>query len=542
MSAGPSALHPPLTLPLNARTMATVLTGLLVSLGGLFLVAPAARPVVLPTLVVLNLFVLFVVTLKNRDGRLPVFELGTVCALITGLYATVPLVGFWLGGLTWSPLSDSRLYNFPPTGDQLVGVAWRYVVYFASFVLAYLWLRGRISFPAAGVGVDRTTQAVIVAAFLALGAFFLLVQIVFGVSLNTSYASVREGATSLPSELPRFIQQAVGYGEGVLLVSKLCLLVLLFRRWASPRSRVVLIGWLAFEVITAATRLGSRRDTAMLLIASVLLYDHLVRPLKTWQAVAGGASLLLGLLAFGFNRDLGGAEASWTAANEFQILFGNGCDMLARVRSGQLDIPRQLHFGELLMLIPSRWQPLLPFPVLDPSDWYLDVLDVRGTGVGFMFGVVAQAIIGGDWVELVTRGIVLGLCFAGIHRWCSRRADNLWVVVFYLYLCLWCYYTIRATTFYMTYFVLYRFVPAVALLWAVRNGDLLLVTEGYHPFAANQGYDAYYLNFLAGDRRTMQASDDPDIAWIRETWKTMERDPRVPLVTGAETPTRAGGS
>ena len=159
------------------------------------------------------------------------------------------------------------------------------------------------------------------------------------------------------------------------------------------------MGWLAFEVVSAATRLGSRRDTAMILIAGVLLYDHLVKPLKTWQAVAGGAGLLLGLLAFGFARDLDGATASWTSANEFQILFGNGCDLLVRVRSGQLEIPRQLYFGELLMLIPSRWQPLLPFPVLDPSDWYLDVLDVRGTGVGFMFGVVAQAIIGGDWVS-----------------------------------------------------------------------------------------------------------------------------------------------
>jgi 5-deoxy-glucuronate isomerase len=70
--------------------------------------------------------------------------------------------------------------------------------------------------------------------------------------------------------------------------------------------------------------------------------------------------------------------------------------------------------------------------------------------------------------------------------------------------------------------------------WAVRSGDLLLVTEGYHPFASNQGYDAYYLNFLAGDRRTMQASDDPDIAWIRETWPSLGPDPRLPLVGRAE--------
>jgi hypothetical protein len=454
---------------LNARTVATISGVLLVSALGLLLVAPPARPVLLPVLVVLNLFVAFVATLKNRDGRLPVFELGTVCTLITGLYATVPLVGFWLGGLVWSPVSDARLYDYPPSGDQLLGVAWRYVVYFGSFVLAYLWLRGRTSFPAAVVSADRATRAVVVVTLLVVWVFFLVLQVAIGVHLNASYASVREGSATVTTDLPRSIQQAVGYAEGILLVSKLCLLVLLFRRWASPRSRVLLILWLGFEVVTAATRLGSRRDTAMLVIAVVLLYDHLVKPLKTWQALAGGGGLLFGLLAFGFARDLGGATASWTAANEFQTLFGNGCDMLARVQSGRFEIPRQLYFSELLMLIPSRWQSLLPFPVLDPSDWYLDVLGVRGTGVGFMFGVVAQAIIGGDWLELVARGIALGLLFAGIHRWCSRRAHNLWVVVFYVYLCLWCYYTVRASTFYMAYFVLYRLLPAMLLFWAARS-------------------------------------------------------------------------
>jgi len=66
--------------------------------------------------------------------------------------------------------------------------------------------------------------------------------------------------------------------------------------------------------------------------------------------------------------------------------------------------------------------------------------------------------------------------------------------------------------------------------WAVEHGDVLLVNEGYHPFSATQGYDAYYLNFLAGDRRTMASSDDPDTTWVRETWPTLERDPRLPLV------------
>jgi 5-deoxy-glucuronate isomerase len=64
----------------------------------------------------------------------------------------------------------------------------------------------------------------------------------------------------------------------------------------------------------------------------------------------------------------------------------------------------------------------------------------------------------------------------------------------------------------------------------VRDGDLMLVPYGYHTTAAAHGYDLYYLNALAGDRRSMAAADDPDLAWIRGAWADLEPDPRVPLV------------
>jgi 5-deoxy-glucuronate isomerase len=64
----------------------------------------------------------------------------------------------------------------------------------------------------------------------------------------------------------------------------------------------------------------------------------------------------------------------------------------------------------------------------------------------------------------------------------------------------------------------------------VRNGDLLLVPYGYHTTAAAHGYDLYYLNALAGDRRSMAAADDPALRWVRAAWAELEPDPRVPLV------------
>jgi len=65
----------------------------------------------------------------------------------------------------------------------------------------------------------------------------------------------------------------------------------------------------------------------------------------------------------------------------------------------------------------------------------------------------------------------------------------------------------------------------------VRDGDIMLVPYGYHTTAAAHGYDLYYLNGLAGDRRSMASADDPALAWIRPAWADLEPDPRVPLVT-----------
>lgn len=66
----------------------------------------------------------------------------------------------------------------------------------------------------------------------------------------------------------------------------------------------------------------------------------------------------------------------------------------------------------------------------------------------------------------------------------------------------------------------------------VRDGELVLIPEGYHPVVAAHGYDVYYLNALAGTAagksRSMAATDDPDYAWVRAEWH--DKDPRLPLV------------
>jgi 5-deoxy-glucuronate isomerase len=60
-----------------------------------------------------------------------------------------------------------------------------------------------------------------------------------------------------------------------------------------------------------------------------------------------------------------------------------------------------------------------------------------------------------------------------------------------------------------------------------RNDDVVLIPEGYHPVSSPVGYIVYYLNVLAGSAQSLAAQDDPDYAWIKNSYQS--RDERVPI-------------
>ena len=61
----------------------------------------------------------------------------------------------------------------------------------------------------------------------------------------------------------------------------------------------------------------------------------------------------------------------------------------------------------------------------------------------------------------------------------------------------------------------------------VHSDDVVLVPEGHHPVSSPPGYTAYYLNVLAGSAQSLANREDPQHAWVKETYRT--RDPRVPV-------------
>lgn len=72
--------------------------------------------------------------------------------------------------------------------------------------------------------------------------------------------------------------------------------------------------------------------------------------------------------------------------------------------------------------------------------------------------------------------------------------------------------------------------PGIDVLAEVRQGDVVLVPHGWHgPSMAVPGYDLYYLNVMAGPspERAWLITDHPDHAWVRDTWRQQDVDPRV---------------
>jgi hypothetical protein len=440
----------------------------------LLLALPAdPRAVALPAMAIVNIAVWFLCTLWNRDRELPLFEVGTICVAFTALYSAYPLIAYLLADGLWTPTSDRRLSVWAPGFQELGTYAWGWVAYIAGLAGVYLVVRGRAT--AAGIrprALSGPASIVIVWLFLALVAYFAGLWVWFGVTYNPSYQDVQR-QVGLTRDLPYVLQQISHNARGILSILKLCGIAFLLQRWSSRPARVILIAWLLGEMVATVLRMGARTDTVVLLLGAILLYHRIVRALDFKLIAIAAPALVCAALLFGFARDFvrGGSSivsgSYWAAANEFQVLLGTAFDLHKRREIGILDTPPwQVYASDGLRLIPSQ---LLPVQKIEPADWYLDQIGITTPGVGMMFGVLGQAAIGYGTIELLVRGSLLGLLFALAHRAYTRRARSFWVSMLYLYLCLWSYYTIRASSFYFVYVLVYRFIPTMVFVMVATD-------------------------------------------------------------------------
>ncbi|MDH5523666.1 MAG: hypothetical protein OEY01_06695 [Desulfobulbaceae bacterium] len=394
--------------------------------------------------------------LIRLEQGVPLFDIGFVLIGITFIYSVYPLLAFMLSGYEWGPLTDNRFRTIKPTPEVLGKFALHNLVYLFGLIAGYLALRFKkiplrtVRLP---INIDK-------------GTVYLFV-IIYG--LSTLYFKL---LGYFSGEVPYLILQINHNLASIKFVCSVALICYAFSRWNNLWYRGAFFLYLFYRAYLMVSLSSGRTWFFLTLLASLMFYHRQVKELTLGKAVAGFIVVATSFIIMGFYKvgllHYVGKYSMWTASNEFTSLLGTAFDIYWRkeVLGSIGEIPFQLYFNDIILLIPSQ---LLPFVKMDTSQWYLDVIGLRGTGVGMMFGVISQGVIGGGMIELLLRGIFLGGLAALLHNWYLKNSQSFLANVAYVFIAVRIYYTYRAGTGYIFYDILYQLLPTYLLVTLVRD-------------------------------------------------------------------------
>ncbi len=393
--------------------------------------------------------------LIQLEGEVPLFDIGFVLIGITLVYSVYPLIAFWFSGFEWGILSDNRFRSIRPTPEVFGLFALRNLVYLLGLISGYLTLRRKktpLRMLKVGPIVDK-------------GTIFVIVMLDGLILLYFKLLGFWRG------ELPYIVLQISHNLASIKFIFSIALICYALSQWNNLWYRCALFLYLFYRLYLMVSLSSGRTWFFLTLLATLMLYHRQVKAFTFGKAFAGLVMLATSFIVVGFYKVgllyYAGKYSMWTASNEFTSLMGTAFDIYWRkeVLGTIGKIPLQLYFNDLILLIPSQF---LSFVKMDTSQWYLDVIGLRGTGVGMMFGVISQGVIGGGMVELALRGIFLGGGAALLHNWYLKRSWSFWANVSYVFIAVKCYYTYRAGTGYILYDILYQLIPACLLVKVVR--------------------------------------------------------------------------
>ena len=423
-------------------------------------------------LALLALFAVFCAALWSRAGAsFSPFDLGIVFAAWIAAYSALPLLAFALTGFPETRLddfADSRLLVIRVTEDAVVHVGLLYGSLLLSFCAAYYATSsGRPAQPPPPNGNWRGTTVVVAVAYVSMASLPALARTVFGISDPESYA----GSYTQFLHLPIVAQQVLHHWYGVAMGLKILLVLLLIHAFRE-RSLWLIGAWIMLELALVVAQSGARTPLFMLLFLALLGYHLLVRPIDPRLVVAGAAVAISLFLMLGAVRDLLFAEAAggggaFLTRNEFVSVFINALDLVWLSEEARIvDYGARFMFADVLRPIP---QQLLWFEKIDPAQWYVNTFykEYAGMGGGLAFGIVAESILGFGAMDLIARGIMLGVALGTAQAWLTRR-PGIWKLACYVWLLANCYQSIRNSTFVPATLFLYNFLPVLVLGWILH--------------------------------------------------------------------------
>lgn len=423
-------------------------------------------------LALLALFAVFCAALRSRAGAsFSPFDLGIVFAAGIVAYSALPLFVFALTGFPETRLddfADARLLIIRVTEEDVVHVGLLYASLLLSFCAAYyVTSSGRPIQPPSRSGNWTPTVVLVAVTYAFMASLPALARTVFGIPEPESYF----GSYTQFLELPIVVQQVLHRSTGIAAGLKI-LLVLLLMHAFRERSLGLISVWIMLELALLVVQSGARTPLFMLLFAALLGYHLLLRPISTRVAAASAAVALSLFLMLGAARDLlfaeaGGGGAAFLTQNEFVTVFVNALDLVWLSEEGRIvDYGERFMFGDLLRLIP---QQLLWFEKIDPAKWYVSTFykEYAEIGGGLAFGIVAESILGFGPMDLIGRGLMVGVALGTAQAWLTGR-PSIWKVACYVWLLANCYQSIRNTAFVPAALFLYDFVPVLVLGWILH--------------------------------------------------------------------------
>ena len=418
--------------------------------------------VVAPLIVTAAIVLLFLLYLRGIERTLPYFEIGAFYVAITAIYIIYPLLKYVLQGYRYET-GDYRIMLLQYQPEALTAMGWWYVLYLVSFCLAYVLVRGRRAIQ--GRLVVARTNWTLVSSILLLLTCARLFFVVLGYFFDMKFTSYLESYVVI-QRLPLVVRQIAAQVQGIDLTLQLMLIVAL--TCARGRSfRTLKISYLMITIVSNLLAPGGRIQLVAIILAAVGAHHLVVRRVRLRLMIAAAVLGFLSLLVMAALRtngtsDLAALKARMGDHTEFEVIFGNALDLkYLQYASGMFTDKPNLYWSGIFAIIP---QQILPMGKDNAGDWYVRTFypEYFESGGGLAFGVLAEAVTGYGWPELIWRGAVVGMAFALLHRGLYRPRVSVYFLMFYLWVMVWSYLTVRSGTFSILMLITHRFLPPLA--------------------------------------------------------------------------------
>lgn len=418
--------------------------------------------VLLPVLAATAILIGFIVALRTY-GPVSFLEIGVVYAGCVYAYGTYTMIRYMLNGFTLPDWTDSRMFVFNPAPGELGRLTWLYTLYLVSFCVVYYAARPARETPRAEVRDEPDKTMFIITALF-------LVVVRTGVAVVTSlyhlHAETYIEEYAAIQHLPRLPRQLFSWllgSEQTLQIMFMLALLCHYRRRRWP-----LLTILGLWTLLNLFRPGARTALFFLLLAVAVGFERIVRCIRLRTLLVAVCVGFVVYLAMGIKRaqrEEGEGKIEITHSySEFEGIFANAVDIAYGAQAeGAFRGQPKLYFGDVIATIPQQF---VPFQKSSAAEWYAQTYYTAyyAAGGGLAFGIVSEALVGYGWPELIWRGALIGIVFALIHRRVMRGSVSFWMLTLYVWSTVWCYQTVRNTTFgLLMLFVQRMFVPFVAV-------------------------------------------------------------------------------